>query len=970
MQYLFTLVASSDPALSDEELQQITSALSEVEAGENEGLSWQVNTNPTIGFYRALHTHLKKQPGVTKVLIGRFYIAVDHNIRERGSRPDNVYRYIENVTSSSRHSDQPMVYYIHGIKQMGSQLKKCSEKLEKLNAECIELRQRFEVSREQLKMAKLALHAANEKNVSLNRQCMITKHRCDELKIKNAFLETEYAQIQSQNFDLLDDSTEDTSSDVSFTNESAESHLQSIIGHRKYSPEIRKLYYKLLAEQVPVSNITDIIRSVLRCFHPAVDVDRLRLPQKTCASYMRCEELNTICNAHKASMLCTDSVRAKGVSLNTDGTTKSQKKLGGVVANNVVLSVNELPDGTALSAIEDISREFEKLRKAAKELGLPNPNSINWSLVVSSSSDSAATQKRVNKLIEECRYNDEEKYGPATVETIELIETFCSMHLGVNLRKAFLSGVLESGDEDTAPGERRYHRVDTFVHEFCKLFGKTGAPEYACGVVSFPDFLELKVSSSRGSELSYYQSCLKVRLHRQIGSRYFVTASNACKVLFLKDAAIAFLTFTGKNFGNKLERDVFAKLQDAMELAHLMADSLMYYHVYGDLYMLSKSNDLGSTVLSMSYHYLELRTYLSEVEKSPEVALDPRYQVFRSETRLYDLQSQSNHRLQSAGIYQKLFEEAKTDNEILTSLLVKGASSMKEKLQSYAKDQLPGGRYWDPDENVKRVLCQLRPSNDVCESILGLNDYLTTAIPNLHQMSRSNLVQVKRNKTLKWLADLPDEEQQAVVKMAVKQRRLVHEEYKEEERKRAEQRREAMVRENAKRVAQKEKLCQEKEKLSQLHLIITSKELREELAKIDSEDMTATKKRSKKSALLKTQVQIRRKILHQSVPIVFTSNRKQRPLANIVTELCDFIENSTLPAEYSSFLTDPSFLVGRRIKQQFQDGESGATTWYCGTVLDYCVSKKTHSIVYDGDDNQYHYDLAIDLLNGDLIVVD
>lgn len=56
--------------------------------------------------------------------------------------------------------------------------------------------------------------------------------------------------------------------------------------------------------------------------------------------------------------------------------------------------------------------------------------------------------------------------------------------------------------------------------------------------------------------------------------------------------------------------------------------------------------------------------------------------------------------------------------------------------------------------------------------------------------------------------------------------------------------------------------------------ITTSKKLREELAKIDSENITATKKRSKKSALSKTQVQIRRKILHQCVPIVFTYNRK------------------------------------------------------------------------------------------------
>lgn len=36
------------------------------------------------------------------------------------------------------------------------------------------------------------------------------------------------------------------------------------------------------------------------------------------------------------------------------------------------------------------------------------------------------------------------------------------------------------------------------------------------------------------------------------------------------------------------------------------------------------------------------------------------------------------------------------------------------------------------------------------ESMLGLNDYLTTAIPNLAQVSCSNLVQVKKNKTVRW----------------------------------------------------------------------------------------------------------------------------------------------------------------------------------------------------------------------------
>ena len=127
------------------------------------------------------------------------------------------------------------------------------------------------------------------------------------------------------------------------------------------------------------------------------------------------------------------------------------------------------------------------------------------------------------------------------------------------------------------------------------------------------------------------------------------------------------------------------------------------------------------------------------------MVLNPHYHVFRSEKRLYDPHSKVNHRLQSVAVYQRLFEEVEIDSDTLT---IKGAYNMREKLCSYATDQLPGGLYWDADKNVKDILCQLKPSNDVCESILGLNDYLTTAIPNLHQMSHSNLVQIKRNKTI------------------------------------------------------------------------------------------------------------------------------------------------------------------------------------------------------------------------------
>ena len=62
---------------------------------------------------------------------------------------------------------------------------------------------------------------------------------------------------------------------------------------------------------------------------------------------------------------------------------------------------------------------------------------------------------------------------------------------------------------------------------------------------------------------------------------------------------------------------------------------------------------------------------------------------------------------------------------------------MNRKLSNYAKDHLPEGKYWDPDSMVKAILQKLKPSNDLCESILGLND-------NMLQVTRSNLVEIRK----------------------------------------------------------------------------------------------------------------------------------------------------------------------------------------------------------------------------------
>ena len=163
------------------------------------------------------------------------------------------------------------------------------------------------------------------------------------------------------------------------------------------------------------------------------------------------------------------------------------------------------------------------------------------------------------------------------------------------------------------------------MHEFANFLGELECQDnYACGVLSFPDFIDLRTSTS--DSIYYYQPCSQVYLHRQVGSRYFVSAANACIIVFLRDAAVEYSKLTGKDFGSKLKCEVFAKLNDLTELAYLKADSIMYYHVYGDLYLLSKFS--GLSVMSMNQHYFELQFCLTEVESSPEIVFNPHFIMY------------------------------------------------------------------------------------------------------------------------------------------------------------------------------------------------------------------------------------------------------------------------------------------------------------------------------------------------------
>ena len=94
-----------------------------------------------------------------------------------------------------------------------------------------------------------------------------------------------------------------------------------------------------------------------------------------------------------------------------------------------------------------------------------------------------------------------------------------------------------------------------------------------------------------------------------------------------------------------------------------------------------------------------------------------------------------------------------------------------------------------------------------------------------------------------------------------------------------------MIREKCHRDALNQRAMAEREKLSMLHLISSPEELSVALSEIDDETISAKKKKEKKLAVLREQINIRKKVLKQKVKIPLTHNRKQRQLSDIIREL-------------------------------------------------------------------------------------
>ena len=206
-------------------------------------------------------------------------------------------------------------------------------------------------------------------------------------------------------------------------------------------------------------------------------------------------------HAQQASVLAASRSNVLG----SDGTTLNQRKVQGT---RLTLGVEPVADGSAKSLEEQLDKTLTTIRDVGSELEIPDYKNIGWGLITTIMSDQASSQKAFNRMIKD--KIEEETVRDGRSNSGELVETYCGMHVGVNLRAAEVKGI----NKYIAESKKVSIGVDLIVHSVCKLLGHLGVnPEYWRG---FPEFLQSALEDGRAAGLSteYIEAARKLKLKR------------------------------------------------------------------------------------------------------------------------------------------------------------------------------------------------------------------------------------------------------------------------------------------------------------------------------------------------------------------------------------------------------------------------------------------------------------------------
>ena len=492
--------------------------------------------------------------------------------------------------------------------------------------------------------------------------------------------------------------------------------------------------------------------------------------------------------------------------------------------------------------------------------------------------------------------------------------------------------------------ERSSHQIDKssgtqrLIRTACKAFHYRGSEQAGCST-KFRSFLRLK-------------KVYELPLAAFRGNRFNILFYDAAGVYFLHEYMLEYLS---KVHGplNCLLQAVLRDLKLPSYMAACKALGIIDKIITGPFWRYLQLSTVS--ILEMSETYSKMVNQFDSWAEDAQLMMEGKEILF-------------DEPVETDIVSMKLFSPSPNDNlaqEVL-ELILKAFSVATKRLLI---DHLPGGIHHSiTDEQMFIETASVPKTNVSPERDFAVLDRLMREKPNATYIALEAVILFSHNKTSEWIDKKSSKEKERLLK-AAREMAPVHkvnfqkrrEEITAKRLDEIKKKEEEIKRKREKELKEKERLTKEVQKTG---LWTTHDDVASGLELLTSN--------TKKIAALKLQINFRKKVLCQLYPdkSVFAFSSGGRSYT--ISELTNNLQKLTIPVDSKPKLTaddifnDPYTLVYRRIEHLFLCDAD--LKWFKGTVIGYNSETCEFRVVYDGEEEEFSYQLLEDLLNGELII--
>ncbi|KAK3106600.1 hypothetical protein FSP39_023288 [Pinctada imbricata] len=614
---------------------------------------------------------------------------------------------------------------------------------------------------------------------------------------------------------------------------------------------------------------------------------------------------------------------------------------------------------TMKEILHDISEHCKNLEgKGDKGPGLKILNNIKCTM-----SDRASTEKHFNNLLK--TYHEEilpdviDGFTEMSADERELCgkmhNFFCGLHLLVAIAdvceetlKKFQKNFLDGKDigSGTKPELKRYHKSESGTLRLLRTCSKSfarGEDEKSGVFLPWTTFLKEKKEKNRITRFKHNRF-----------NMIFMSSS----ALFYHHEDVSEFLDSVHGTTNDLLRAVTLDVKEPLILAGVKVLALLSKFETSPLWRLIET---PGHILSMNAHYNTLSEFFKDVSEDVTSAL----KFIQGENTPFETQIDDDDK-----VLKKLLEGHNSLDEIALPLFQHIATAIRGLFLRMIPEHLPGGKFWDPSEELLDETKSVKSHNKMPEFVFGQLDHLISFRPNASLLANESFIMYSFNKTGKWLESLPEEEKERLLNESLKEGRELRKTFKDRiqtiaamrlrEQKRKKQELERLERERMKRA---EELTND---ICFYGLWQTEGQMDEGVSHLQGEKEICS--------ALQAQLKFRKTVLKQSHEdkkvfnfsvksesgkyVKLTSSELKENLKKLIKKAA---EGLTTEQEK----TGQPLLVGKKVEHTFAKDDV-----YRGEVISVVPGfPEWYNIKYENDSAIYAYNLQLDYKNGDLKIV-